>query len=41
MFAEKNGNGALILYADNEEQAIEEMSEKVKYQFNWRFDGEA
>lgn len=40
-FVEKNGNGALILDADDEEKATEEMKEKVKFPMEWRCDGEA
>ena len=37
-FAEKNSSCTMTVSADNEEEAINEMSRHVKYPLNWRLD---
>lgn len=37
-FADKNSSCVLILSADNEEEAIQELKDKVKYSNDWRME---
>lgn len=38
-FAEKNGSGALIVSAKDEDGAIEELERLVKHPYAWRLEG--
>lgn len=40
IFIEKNGNGTLILSAENFSDAEERMGEKVAYPIEWRVEDE-
>lgn len=37
-FAEKNSSCVLVMTADNEEQALDELRDKVKHPQSWRME---